>query len=264
MSYLLDKKTKRKKLLSLAIGVVVFIILIYFRAGIFAGFGSVSQVIFRPVLVAGQGVGGKFGELAAYFLSKSSLSQQNQNLQTKLNEDAAQMSNYNSMLADNASLKEILNRKDAKATMTLAAILAKPNQSIYDTLVIDAGAKQGLKTGETVWALGDVPIGYVGLVYDDSSKVILFSNPGEKRQVVVPGRDIFLEIVGRGGGNFEMVLPRDLVLQKGDQLVTPGLSPRVLAIVQTIISDPRDPYAKALLMSPVNIEELKFVEVEAK
>jgi len=32
--------------------------------------------------------------------------------------------------------------------------------------------------------------------------------------------------------------------------------------VETIISDPRDSFQKALLVSPVNIQEIKFVEVE--
>ena len=59
-----------------------------------------------------------------------------------------------------------------------------------------------------------------------------------------------------------MIMPKDFTIQKGDQVVMPGLNSYVLAIVQTIISDPRDPFIKALLTSPVNIQELKFVEVE--
>ena len=146
--------------------------------------------------------------------------------------------------------------------MVLAAILAKPNQSIYDTLIIDAGTKQGIKAGEVVFALGNLPIGRIGEVYQNSSKVILFSNAGEKNQTVVTDRNIFMELVGRGGENFEMILPRDLTLQKGSQVVMPGLHSYVLAVVETIISDPRDPFIKALLTSPVNVQGLKFVEVE--
>ena len=71
-----------------------------------------------------------------------------------------------------------------------------------------------------------------------------------------------VKATARGGGNFEMTMPKDLTLSKGDQVVLPGLNSYVLGVVQTIISDPRDPFAKALLVSPVNIQELKFVEVE--
>ena len=174
----------------------------------------------------------------------------------------AMMTNYNSLLAENASLKEILGRKDEKASMVLSAILSKPNQSPYDTLVIDAGAEEGLQIGEIVFALGNVPIGRISDIYPHSSKVILFSNPGEKTQVIVSGKDVFLELVGRGGGNFEMVMPRDLVFREGDEVVLPGITPYVVGVVQKIISDPRDPFAKALLVSPVNVQELKFVGVD--
>ncbi|MGH7249772.1 MAG: hypothetical protein ACREGC_02255, partial [Minisyncoccia bacterium] len=73
--------------------------------------------------------------------------------------------------------------------------------------------------------------------------------------------NIFMEVIGRGGGNFEMTLPKDVTLQKGDPVVLPGINPYVLAVTQSIISDPRDPFTKALLTSPVNIQELKFVQV---
>ena len=172
------------------------------------------------------------------------------------------MSNYNSILIENINLKEILGRKNEKTAMILAAVLSKPNQSPYDTIIIDAGTKQGLKTGDVIFALGNIPIGRVSNVYPNSSKVILFSNSGEKMQVVISGKDVFMEVVGRGGGNFEMILPRDFILVKGDQVVLPGITSYVLGIVETIISDPRDPFVKALLVSPANIQELKFVQVE--
>jgi hypothetical protein len=71
-----------------------------------------------------------------------------------------------------------------------------------------------------------------------------------------------MEVVGRGGGNFEMTLPRDFILEKGTNVHLPGINSFILGVSETIISDPRDPFIKALLVSPVNIQELKFVEVE--
>ena len=59
-----------------------------------------------------------------------------------------------------------------------------------------------------------------------------------------------------------MVVPQGMTLQQGDQVVLPGINSYVLGIVQTVISDPRDPFTKAILTSPINIEEQKFVEVE--
>ncbi len=286
MSYLLDKKIRRKKFSYVMFFVAVLLILFYFRSGIFNGLALFSHTVFRPVLILGNNLGGKLGNLGSYFVSKKILYLENENLKSQLNEEKGLTENYNSILAENINLKEILGRKREEIiakNMILSAILTKPNQSLYDTLVIDAGAKQGIKTGDIVFtlghgptgeALGTVPIGRVSTVYGSSSKVTLFSSSGEKTNIVISsesarspdtsetGKNIFMEIVGRGGGNFEMILPEDFRPAKGDQAVLPGIFPYVLGIVETIISDPRSSFVKALLVSPVNIQELKFVEVE--
>jgi len=269
MSYLLDKKEKRKRFLRITIGVITFLILFYFRSGIFGGFSSVSQGFFRPVLVLGNGVGGRFKNLGAYFAWRSSLSLQNESLQSQLKDEETRILNYNAVLAENESLKETLGRMNTEKSLVLAAILSKPNQSPHDTLVLDVGTARGIKARDMVFAFGNIPMGRIAEVYENSSKVILFSNAGEKTQAIVTtatagqaDKNIFFELVGRGGGNFEMILPRDITLQKGDLVTIPGINPYTLAVVETVISDPRDPFTKALLSSPVNVQELKFVEVE--
>ncbi len=269
MNYLLDKKTKRKKFLSGFFICLSLFILFYFRLGIFNGFSYVIHNIFRPVLVLSMNVGEKFKSLDSFLISKNSLYLQNQGLQNKLSEYGARMSNYDSLLSENISLKEILGRKKPasmgqggeKTNMLLASILSKPNQSLYDILVVDMGAKEGIKIGDTVFALGNIPVGKVSFIFDHSAKVTLFSNPGEKMQVVLSSKNIFMEIVGRGGGNFEMIMPSDIVPQKGDQAVLPGIDAFVVGVVETVISDPRDSFVKALLSSPVNMQEQKFVEI---
>ena len=275
MNYLLDKKIKRNKYFKYVIFVVFLFIFIYFRSGIFYGLSYVSQIVFRPVLILGNNIDGALSNVGSYFYSKKSLLLENEDLKLKLNEQEARISNYNSVLDENLKIKEILGRKNEKADMILAGILSKPNQSLYDTLIIDAGVKNEVLPGQKVFALGNVPIGRVAEVYLNSAKIILYSNPGEITEVVISGRparnafsiadaggDTFMQVVGRGGGNFEMILPRDFILEKGTEAVLPGINSYVVGIVQTIISDPRDSFQKALLTSPVNIQELKFVEVE--
>ena len=270
MNYLLDKKTKRNRQLRVALGIVAIVVLLYFRSGIWSGLSYAGEIIFRPVLVLGQSIGEKLGSAGSYFASKNYLYLENQDLQSRLSREEARISNYDSLLAENENLKGILGRKDTKESAILAAILSKPNQSAYDTLVVDAGAAQGVKEGSVVFAEGFVPIGRTALVYGNSSKVILFSSAGEKTQAVVSfgygsgeaGKDVFAELVGRGGGNFEMTMPKDFTIEKGDQAVMPGRNPYLLAVAEKTISDPRDPFTKVLLVSPVNVQELKFVEIE--
>ncbi len=262
MSYLLDRKNKRKKFFVTAVFVVFFLICFYFRSNIFNGLSYTVSFIFRPVIVLGNNIGEKLSSTGDYFKNKKMLVIKNEELQAQLDEMFARVSNYGIVLDENNKLKEMMGRKIEKINSVLAAILSKPNQSPYDTLVIDTGINQGVKVGDTVFALGNVPVGRITEADTNSSKVILFSNPGEKIEVVIKGKDTFMQIVGRGGGNFEMTLPRDFTLDIGTEVHLPGITPYILGYVSTIVSDPRDAFQKALLVSPVNIQELKFVEVQ--
>ena len=262
MSYLLDKKNKRKRIQNLAVGIFLLLFVFYFRAGIFRGLSFVSQVIFRPVIILGNGIKKESSNIFSSLAFKRSLIAENENLKAQLTENQATLANYNSVLDENVQLKDTLGRANSKLNLILSAVLSKPNRSLYDTLLIDVGKNQGAVVNQKVFAQGNVPIGYIAEVYPSSSKVILFSSPGEKTEVVLSGKNAFMEAIGRGGGNFEMILPRDFTVENGTEVSLPGITPYTLAIVQTIISDPRDSYQKALLASPVNIQQLKFVEVE--
>ena len=262
MNYLLDKKTKKKKFSKIILAVVLLFFVFYFHSNIFSGLSFMAQTVFRPVLILGRSVGGEISNAGLIFHNRKSLMLENENLKSQILESQADRANYASVLDENNQMKEIMGRGGDKNNFILAGILAKPNQSPYDTLLIDAGTAQGVVLGQKVFALGNVPIGYVSEVDTNSSKVILFSNPGEKTEVVINGKDAFMEAVGRGGGNFEIILPRDFVLAVGTEIDLPGITPYILGTVQTILSDPRDAFQKALLASPVNVQELKLVEVE--
>ena len=254
----------RKKKRKIALGLLGLFLFFYFRVGIFAFFSGVSSFMFRPVLNSSNMVGQKASAVSAFFRSKDSFVTENETLQRDLDAMSARLANYNSILDENIKLREILGRKKEGSNMILGAILSKPNRSPYDTLLIDVGEKHGVKVGDLVLASGAIPVGRIAEVFSKSSKVVLFSTWGESNQVVISGKDVFIDAVGRGGGNFEMILSRELTLEKGTEILLPGSDPRVLGVVESAISDPRDAFNKVLVLSPVNIQELKFVQVETQ
>ena len=67
MSYLLDKKTKRKKLVKYAPFAVLLFILIYFRTGIYSGLSYGSYILLRPFIAFGGNVRGKIGGAFSFF-----------------------------------------------------------------------------------------------------------------------------------------------------------------------------------------------------
>ncbi len=238
------------------------LICVYFQSGVSRALSVVAHAVFRPVLYVGGSIGDKFSGIGAYFSFKSTLALENNRLKNEMKEMGARVSNYSVVLEENISIKEKMGRAVGLENTILSAVLSKPNQSPYDTIIIDIGANKNVSVGDRVFALGGIPIGKVSAVYSYSSNVVLFSSSGEKTEVVITGENAFVQLVGRGGGNFEMILPRDFMLTKGEVVVLPGIRPYTVAVSQNIISDPRDSFQKVLFVSPVNIQEIKFVEVE--
>ena len=262
MSYLLDKKLQRKKYAYSTLCAVLLFIVFYFRNPVFSSLSVATHTVFYPVILLKDKVGSIFSEIAVAFRFKNNLITENETLKNKLLAQDSMLVAYSSVLDENIKLKEIFSRTNTENKILLGSILEKPNRSLYDTLILDIGSDDGIQEGDLVFALGDIPVGRIASVYGKTSKVVLFSNSGEKTEVVVGDKNAYMEIIGRGGGNFEMILPRDYVLQPGLNVTLPGISNYVVAKIETIISDPRDAFAKALLVSPVNIQELKFVEVK--
>ncbi|MBP9714940.1 MAG: rod shape-determining protein MreC [Candidatus Pacebacteria bacterium] len=263
MSYHLDKKLKRKKYFRIFIFIILFVFIIYFQKGIFRILSVGANAVFRPFVTLGNNIGENFSNFGAYFRIKKNVYLDNENLRKELDEKNATLANYNSVLGENTKLKESLDRMgENKNDFVLSGILSKPRKSPFDTLVIDIGEKDGIAVGNLVFAKGGVPLGKIVEVYGNSSKVLLFSTAGEKTEVVVGGSDVYLEAIGRGGGNFEINVPRDFIIEDKAEAVLPGITAYTVAVFEKVISDPRDSFVKALFISPVNIQELKFVEVK--
>jgi cell shape-determining protein MreC len=261
MSYLLDKKKKNKKIRNFLLVVFLLGILFYFNNFIFQTTSNLTVGLFRPVIVLGNNLTARVDNLFFYFSSKKYLALENQSLIQDREKLTSQLSNNQTLFLENQELKNILNRKTENQEFILSTILVKPNVTIFDVILIDVGSQAGVSVGDLVFAYGNTPIGKIAEVYDNTAKVVLFSTSGEKTTAIISGRNIYVDLIGRGGGNFEIILPRDLVLEKGTEISLPNINPYVVAKVETIISDPRDSYQKAILKSPVNMFELKFVQV---
>jgi hypothetical protein len=144
----------------------------------------------------------------------------------------------------------------------LANILTKPNHSPYDTIIIDIGKSIGIREGDLVYANGNIPVGFIGKVYDKTALVTLYTNPGQKTEGFINELNSPVTLIGRGGGNFEMIIPVELKIEKDTMVYMPGHIPFIIAFVDEVISQPSDPIKRVLLSSPVNVQNLKWVQVE--
>ena len=249
------KNKKRNTFLSILVVVILFIIF---------SFSGPQSVIF--------GIASPFWKIKSsfyYFISdnvnllrsKSDLIKENYSLKKQIEKDKRDLLLTDILNSENEDFKLLLNRKSVNNRSVLATILVKPTLSPYDTLIIDIGLDQKISVGDKVVVDGNVFIGYISEVYSDSSKVILYSSPGEKVMVLIGESNIEKEAIGAGGGNFSVNIPREVEIKEGDTIVIPSISPNVFGVVERVEFKESDAFQKILFKNTVNINELKWVLV---
>lgn len=257
-----DKKKLRENKKVIRNTVILILFFLVTSLGFWGFFGGSVNFISRPILKTGNWISQGFSNMNFYFVTKKNFQRNNnflieENLSLKL-----KMLDYEIIEKENLELKNILNRTIKTDNFILGNILTKPNRSIYDTLIIDIGKGDNLEVGQTVYAYGEIPVGKITEVYENSSLVTLFSSPGIKTEGFLSNINASVELVGRGGGNFETVIPLELTIENGTMIYLPGLSSRIIAMVVDVISSPSDPFKKIILNAPVNIESLKWVQIK--
>jgi len=255
-NYFPTRDSNKKQFPKLTFLVIVFLIIIF-------SFQFSRNFIFRlanPFWNIKNSIVYFFQDNVSLLKSKSALIAENEKFKNDISEleNGAVLSDV--LKKENEDLKNILNRK-TEQKLILATILVKPFLSLYDTLVIDLGIQDGVAVGDKILADGDVYIGYISEVYANSSKVVLYSSPGEKVKVIIGDNNVEKEAVGLGNGNFSVEMPREAGIKEGDAIVFPSISPNVFGVVEKVEFKETDSFENVLFKNPVNLSELKWVEV---
>jgi len=257
-----DKKQimRRKKIIKYTIGFGLFFILSL--VGIFSLSGKLFNYVGVPIWRTENFITRGFYNINYFFRTKSTISTENHNLIEEISNIRLTMIDYQILKNENNELKEILGRIENKNDFVLGSILTKPNHSPYDTVIIDLGNDTGIKEGDMVYANGNIPIGFISKIYERTSLVSLYTNPDQKTEGFINESNASVILSGRGGGNFEMIIPIELQVEKGTIIYLPNNPSLVLALVDETISKPSDPFKKVILSSPVNVQNIKWVQVK--
>lgn len=248
----------RKRTIAIILGLIVVVgFLVFF---FFSNLQNTFQNIARPLWKGENNAKSNLSTFFSYFASKSNLEKENNALKSELEALKSQLIDRDTLYTENLALKNLFDRKP-EGTLVLATVLVKPNKSLYDTLIIDIGTRNGVEIGDKVFAYGTVLLGEVSNVGETTATVRLFSTAGTTFTGRVAGLNIDADVTGRGGSNFEMTLPREVIVPEGTLILMPSISEEIVAVTGKSISDQRDPFQKVLLTSPVNINELGSVLV---
>jgi cell shape-determining protein MreC len=129
-------------------------------------------------------------------------------------------------------------------------------------ITLDVGQSEKIEVGQTVYAFGSIALGTISEVSANSSTVLLFSASGRQTAGTTAGSDIAVTLIGRGAGEYEVRMPRDIIFEQGGVISAQSLGVHPLATIQKIITDPRDPFQRLLAKAPVNLQTMKWVIVK--
>lgn len=171
----------------------------------------------------------------------------------------AQLADRDVLYAENKELKLRLGRNAGVRTI-LASVLLRPPGVPYDVLIVDAGAREGVAQGDMVSAGGTTLIGRVEEVHDRTSRVLLFSAPGESYQGLIAGK-IAVSVEGQGGGSLRGQIPAGSAVAVGDSVLLPGIAGGFASQVSYIERTEGSSFETVFMHLPVNFFELSYVEI---
>lgn len=200
----------------------------------------------------------KLSGVGDFFRFRSSLVRENEALKERVTKLELEVVSRFSSTEGGDSPLSILGRKPESEGIT-TTVLVSPPQSPYDTLVIDAGESDGVTPGSSVFMPEGPILGVVTEVFSGSAKAKLFSAPGEKTRALLERHNIPVTIEGAGGGNFRIIVPREVEVMIGDRILSADIFSHLIGIVGDIKMEPTDSFKEVLAKSPVNIFGVHFL-----
>lgn len=231
MTYLSDKLRARRRYQYYALLFVVLASLSYFwpavrttlypyLEGVVAVSGDSKNVLVRIP-----------ANIATYFTSRKDLESRNKALSRTIEHLENEL----------AETKAMLGEQETKVGSGIpsAALSAYPLMSdvttIYDSLILSKGFKDGVAEHDLVYIRGRQPVCTIIEINDQTSLCRLLTAHGEITEGVTASSSMTLYLKGDGGGAFVAEVPRDTAIAIGDSVLFKSIPSMTLGTVVDIV-----------------------------
>ncbi|MBI4086467.1 rod shape-determining protein MreC [Candidatus Kaiserbacteria bacterium] len=222
------------------------------------GMAAVGGVIFSPIVSVRAWLWESGGAVPVYFRTRHSLDEQIIALEDELRRTADDAWQVRQLQAENEELSALLGFR--KETYITAGVLSRPNQTPYDTFLIDRGMEDGIVENAIVY-VEDNAVGSVIRVYAHSALVLLVSAPGVHTTAYLTGPKIFVQGEGKGGGVLRLSVPQGIPLAEGDVALLPGAGRGAYGKVVHMESLSSNPEQYAYVTTSIPLSAVRFVHV---
>jgi len=258
MSYQLQtrQKSSRKRVLGIALGIVIVVLGIYYIFPSF--FTHVTLSVSKPITKSKDAVVSVFSK-SELFHTKANLIDENTRLHKKNQDLIEKLISFDIVISQNDEFRKFLGIR-SKLSGTVVPVTMHPSESPYDILVISLSKDNTAKVGDMV-TYGSVALGTVTEIAGLNAKTTLYTSPGIITEGRIMKNGTPLQIKGVGGGNFVYSAPRELDIAIGDLITLSSNPDFALARVADIEETDSDSFKKIRLTNLTNIFSLKFVEI---
>lgn len=209
-----------------------------------------------PLLQSASALGGR--SFFSGFSNTAALASRNEELASENAALASENQALHKMAEDHTTL---LGAKSERRAGIIAGVLAGPPMSLYDTLVLARGERDGVALGQEAFGEGGVPLGIVSSVSADFSRVTLFSASGAVTRGWVGSANLPLEIRGAGGGALRASVAQAADVALDDAVFVPGPGALPVGRVARIDRDSASPSADILIRGALNQFSITWVEL---
>lgn len=263
MIYLQKSRPNNNRKLTVSVSITILLVAVIIVLKIFFG-GMVEKTslsIGGPISSGYLFMKNEIVYIGSLFRSRSALVKENHNLRAKIESDRVSVIRFNSLKTEYQNLITEFGRNSFVNQIILGNVISKPPKTPYDVIVSDVGIHDGAVIGSRVYGFGGIPLGRVGEVAEFSSKIILFSSPGETSQVILERTNSTLDIVGLGGGNMKSEVIQDLDVMVGDVILLPEFGGAIIGSVFEIETNVTSAFKTVYFKSEQNILNIRWVEI---
>ena len=253
---------RRERRLSGGLVALCALALLLLAAGLLFGptLRSLTLAIVSPLIKAERSTLQFGADLFGGLRSNMVLTEKNRHLEEALTQSEIVVLDRNRLYEENLELKERLGRIADPNAITAAVLLAPPAMP-YDTLLLDAGERDGVSVGDRVAAGGTVLIGEIQEVYGATSRAFLYSAPGAHQEGFLAVQGLAVATEGEGGGALRGRIPQGISVARGDELSLPSMSGGVLGFVEYVEQVEGESFQTVYFRFPVNPLTLRYVDI---
>jgi cell shape-determining protein MreC len=228
---------------------ILFLVLNFFK---WQPLNSVILSVSTPLLEIKEVIYKPFSGFFDYFGSKKKLNEENDilkkensNLRLQVLTNILVESEYNNLIKQNIS-----------SELEFAKVILKPPYSSFDTMIISGNFDES-KIGQKVF-FQNIILGEVVEVRQNTAIIKLYSASSNKTVAKLTNGNQF-EVIGKGSGQYEMILPKDAVIKEGDPIIYPDENIVLFGAINKITSTEDELFQKVLFNIPVDFKDINYV-----